>query len=169
MAELDYVECITKGKILNVEKAIQTAQILHEKEKQIVLVGGCFDILHHGHSTFLKEAKKQGDILMVLLESDETVRKQKGRKRPCNNQQKRAQVLASLPFIDYIISLPALENNHDYDRLVIQIKPAIIATTKGDPGRHHKERQAKTIDANVVDVIDRLDNISTTRLTDQIR
>lgn len=152
------------GKIVNKDHAIQLAKELNKSGKRIVLVGGCFDILHIGHITFLEKAKEQAEILMVLLESDETIKKTKGSSRPINTQQDRAKILASLAVVDYVIKLPGITDNSLYDNLVMQIKPAIIATTAGDLNRGHKERQAEKIGAKVVDVTMSIQNKSTTKL-----
>ena len=57
-----------------------------------VLVGGCFDLIHYGHIVFLKEARKQGDYLIVALESDDNVKKYKGENRPVHKQSERAEM-----------------------------------------------------------------------------
>ncbi len=152
------------NKILTTEQAIQKTTKLNEQGKRIVLAGGCFDILHIGHITFLKEAQRQGDLLFVFVESDETIKKLKGNNRPLNSQDDRAEILSHLDVVDYVIKLEPKTNNNFYDQLVMQLKPAIIATTAGDINRIHKERQAKLIDAKVVDVTAPIKNQSTTRL-----
>ena len=96
---------------------------------KVVLVGGCFDILHFGHIYFLKKAKSLGDVLIVALESDENTRKLKGPSRPIHTQKQRKEMLEALRFVDKIISLPPLPN---YRQLVAEIKPQIIAVTQGD-------------------------------------
>lgn len=131
--------------------------------KQVVLAGGCFDLLHNGHISFLKKAKEEGDFLIVLLESDVMIKKRKGKDRPVETQQTRATKLSNLDTVDLIILLPDKMENNDYDKLVSDLKPAIIATTQGDPGRHHKERQANLVRAEVKDVITRLPEYSTTK------
>ena len=151
-------------KILTIEDAIKISKKLKEQGKTIVLAGGCFDILHIGHINFLKEAKTYGDYLFILLESDERIRKIKGKNRPINIQKDRAEILSSLCFADYVIILPLFKDNNNYDNLITAIKPDIIATTKGDTQRIHKERQAKLINATVVDVVKNISNKSTTRL-----
>ncbi len=151
------------GKIVNIEEAAKVSQKLRAEQKSIVLVGGCFDVLHIGHLEFLKGAKKLGDVLLVLLESDETIQKLKGSKRPINTQEDRAKMLEALEMVDFIVPLPPFSNK-DYDSLTNSIKPAIIATTKGDTARHHKERQAREIGAEVVDVVEPVSNKSTTRV-----
>ncbi|MBI2074868.1 MAG: adenylyltransferase/cytidyltransferase family protein [Candidatus Levybacteria bacterium] len=151
-------------KILNIDQAIKISKKLRAAGKTIVLAGGSFDILHVGHIEFLQQAKNQGDYLFVLLESDETVKTIKGEYRPINTQEDRAKILSSLHMIDYVLLLPRFKNDNDYDNLVSEIKPAIIATTVGDPGRKHKERQAALVKANLVDVIERIPEKSTSRL-----
>ncbi|MEK7551620.1 MAG: adenylyltransferase/cytidyltransferase family protein [Patescibacteria group bacterium] len=156
------------GKILNLQKAINTAKILNLEEKSIVLAGGCFDILHIGHIRFLAKAKKKGDYLFILLESDQSVRKLKGKNRPINQIFDRAQILAAINSIDYIIPLEKVLESKDYDNIVEKIRPNIIAVTKNDKALIHKQRQAKKINAKVVSVIDRFEDKSTTRLAEII-
>ena len=152
------------GKILSLDESKKVTQQLHAAKKRIILAGGCFDILHIGHITFLEKAKKKGDVLVVLLESDEKIKKLKGRYRPINSQEDRAKILTSLTVIDYVIPLPPIYDDQEYDELVFTLKPAIIATTAGDPFRFHKERSAEKINAKVVDVIPLINDKSTTRL-----
>ncbi len=151
-------------KILTIDQAIQLANKLNEQGKAIVLAGGCFDILHIGHITFLDKAKKQGDYLFVFVESDASIKRRKGHNRPINTQDDRTHILAHLMMVDYVIKLPEYTDNRKYDDLVIQIKPAIIATTAGDSNRSHKERQAKMVGAKVVDVTNAIKNKSTTKV-----
>lgn len=154
-------------KILDITQAVETSKKLRDKNKKIVLAGGCFDLLHEGHDSFLKAAKKQGDILFVLLESDISIKNRKGQERPYNALHTRIQQLLLVPAVDYVIALPDMFSDQDYDELVSSIKPAIIATTKGDPYRSHKERQAAATGAIVRDVIERLPDFSTTTLLKQ--
>lgn len=71
-------------------------------DKKIVFTNGCFDILHIGHIRYLQEAAKLGDLLIVGLNSDESVRRLKGSERPINNEKDRAEMLGSLRFVDYV-------------------------------------------------------------------
>jgi rfaE bifunctional protein nucleotidyltransferase chain/domain len=71
--------------------------------KKIVFTNGCFDILHRGHIEYLCEAKEMGDILIVGLNSDNSVRRLKGEHRPINDQMSRALILASLLFVDAVV------------------------------------------------------------------
>lgn len=154
------------GKIILPVDAKALSQTLTDQNKRIVLTGGCFDLLHRGHIDLLSNAKKQGDVLFVMLESDQTITHLKGQTRPINTQDDRAYLLSHIEDVDYIIMLPPLLSNEDYDKLIFDIKPAIIATTKGDPAKMHKIRQAETVSAKVIDVTDVVTNASTTRLAD---
>jgi len=74
-----------------------------QSKKVIVLTNGCFDLIHHAHIDFLKQAKKQGDILVVAINSDESVKRIKGEQRPIIDQTERAFVLSAFDFVDYIV------------------------------------------------------------------
>lgn len=149
------------GKILTPAESIQIAKQVKLEGKKIILVGGCFDILHFGHISFLKKAKKTGDTLFVLLEGDESVKRKKGSNRPINKQTIRTLNLKKLYFIDYIILLPLMTKNEEYDRLVTQIKPDIIASTENDPNSAHKRRQAELVGGKYIEVIKRIPHFST--------
>ena len=117
--------------------------------KKVVLVGGCFDVIHPGHIIFLSKAKKLGDELVVLLESDENIKRLKGVNRPVHNQKERADVLRALKFVDKVILLPNMQSNEDYEKIIKKIKPDFIAATKGVLGSEHKERIAKLVGAKM--------------------
>ena len=155
------------NKILNVDKATKVTQNSRKKGLSIVLAGGCFDVLHSGHVAFLEAAKKEGDILILLLESDESIKKRKGARRPLNSMRKRITVLSSLQTVDFIIPLTGMTKNEEYDRIMIQIKPDIVAMTKGDPSIPQRIRQCEKIDAKLKLVIEKIDGISTTALVSE--
>ncbi|MBP6913618.1 MAG: adenylyltransferase/cytidyltransferase family protein [Candidatus Levybacteria bacterium] len=131
---------------------------------KLVLVGGCFDILHKGHRLFLKKAREQGDSIMVLLESDASITKWKGKDRPINTQNKRAQKLSGIDEVDFILLLPEFKKDLEYYDLVKKIEPDIIAVTSGDPAYNKKAEQAKIVKGEIVEVINRLPQYSTTDL-----
>ncbi len=116
--------------------------------RKIILVGGCYDILHYGHYAFLKAAAEEGDILIVALESDEFIKKRKKR-NPVHTQQQRAEILSGLSFVDYVIKLPFLQADTDYMQLVDMIKPTIIAITDGDRQLENKKRQSEEVGAQL--------------------
>ena len=160
---LDYSKTMA-GKILTTQDAIKVAQNIRKQNKKIVLAGGCFDILHVGHIVFLKEAKKRGDTLFLLLESDASVKKRKGKERPVNPQEIRARALLSLNTVDYIIALSGMTKDDQYDRIIIQIKPDVIAQTEGDPNSAQRLRQCKMIGAKLAIVTKIIGDMSTTKL-----
>jgi len=155
------------GKILELKELAIMNNTLLDKAKRIVVAGGCFDMLHPGHHAFLKAAKNAGDILLVLLESDQSIKKMKGEGRPIQNQQKRAEMLSRLSYPDYILLLDGVLTDKDYDELILAIKPAIIASTEGDPGEYHKKRQAKASGAALIHVIKRLPEYSTSNFVNK--
>jgi len=114
-----------------------------------VLVGGCFDVLHLGHIRFLKKAKSLGNYLVVLLESDENIKKLKGVNRPFHNIKERREVLESIKHIDKVIVLPKHVNDKTYDNLIKKIRPDVIATTEGDLLINKKREQAKSVGAKL--------------------
>ena len=140
-------------------KEIQEAEIFFENKKT-VLVGGCFDLIHFGHIKFLEAAKKQGDFLIVALESDEFIKKHK-KKLPVHRQSERAEILSNLNMIDLIILLPLFKTNSDYFDLVKKISPRIIAVTVGDQQLENKKKQALEVGAEVREVVTNLKNFST--------
>lgn len=119
--------------------------------KRKVLVGGCFDMLHYGHISFLQAAKSHGDWLVVALESDENVRRMKGDARPIHTQKQRKAMLEAVSFVNEVIELPPMQDA-DYEDFVKKIRPSVIAITTGDPIKDKKEQQAKQIGAELVEI-----------------
>ncbi len=123
-----------------------------DKTKKIVLVGGCFDILHYGHLKFLQKSRDAGDVLMLLLESDEFILKVK-KKKPVHTQAQRAEILAALGYVDYVILLPLLKNpDSDYEGIVKDIHPSVIALTEGDSKLAQKQKFARSINAELLSI-----------------
>lgn len=154
------------GKIIPVSKIKTLSAELKSANKKIVLAGGCFDLLHIGHIKFLKKAKKSGDILILLLESDEAIKKLKGEGRPINKQDNRSRILSSIEYVDYVIPLPKIYKTLDYNDLVLKIKPDTIAITSSDPNQENKNHQAKSVGGKVKVVIQKMPEHSTTKLLD---
>jgi len=75
---------------------------LRSKGKKIVFTNGCFDLLHPGHVRYLEKARAEGDVLVVALNSDSSVRRIKGAERPIQNQEERAEVIAGLQCVDFV-------------------------------------------------------------------
>ena len=110
------------GKIIESGNIKQELSKLREKSKKIVFTNGCFDIIHAGHISYLKEAKTLGDILIVGLNSDKSVRRLKGVDRPVISEQDRAYVLANIKPVDYVVMF---DEDTPYE-LIKEIKPDIL-------------------------------------------
>lgn len=156
------------NKIVDTDEAIKISKLLQRQGKNIVVAGGVFDILHVGHIQFLEKAKACGDFLLVLLESDENAKRKKG-ESPINSQKDRAMVLSALYAVDYVVKLPKMTKDQQYDTLISQLRPDIIAATYKDSESWHKERQGKLVGAKVSYVIKRIRNQSTSKMKKLIK
>jgi D-beta-D-heptose 7-phosphate kinase/D-beta-D-heptose 1-phosphate adenosyltransferase len=94
----------------------------HKKKKRVVFTNGCFDLLHKGHVTYLEKARKLGDILVVALDTDESVRSLKGEGRPINNLADRMEVIAALESVDYVTWF----ENSDPQPLIRKVHPMVL-------------------------------------------
>jgi D-glycero-beta-D-manno-heptose 1-phosphate adenylyltransferase len=92
------------------------------KKKKIVFTNGCFDILHRGHVSYLAEAKKLGDLLIIGLNSDASVRKLKGNDRPINNEVDRQFVLSQLKAVDFV----EIFSEETPLNLILKIRPKVL-------------------------------------------
>ena len=156
---------MSKNKILaSLDKAARISSQLRKKNKSITLAGGVFDLFHYGHLKFLKAAKKQGDILIVALESDKNVKRRKGAHRPIHSEKIRAEILAELACVDFVLILPEMKTYKDYFNLVAKIKPDVIAVTENDPQMENKRRQAEAAGAKTAVVAPQIPTPSTTKL-----
>ena len=100
----------------------RTLASIKAKGKKIVFTNGCFDILHIGHVKYLKKARSLGDVLVVGLNSDSSVRAIKGKGRPINTERNRAEVLAGLYFVDYI----TIFGDATPETLIKKLKPDVL-------------------------------------------
>ncbi len=144
------------------KKLIQSAKAHGEK---IILTNGCFDILHAGHVTYLQQAKKLGDRLIVAVNDDASVRRLKGAERPVNSLQQRMLVLASLSCVDWVV--PFYEDTPR--RLICELLPS--ALVKGGDNEVDKIPGGDCVKkaGGEVLVMDYVDNCSTTGLIRAIR
>lgn len=149
------------GKIISFKKLKKSRAFI--KGKKTVLVGGCFDLLHYGHLQFLKKAKTVGDFLIVALEPDEFIIKNKKR-APIHKQKERAEILASLEMVNLVILLPLFSKDEDYFNMVKIINPQIIAVTEGDPQLKNKKKQIKEVGGELKIVTPLLRKFSTRKI-----
>ncbi len=110
------------SKIIGLDELERKTRVLQKEGKRLVFTNGCFDVLHAGHVRYLKAARLQGDLLVLGLNSDQSVRSIKGERRPIVPQEQRAEVLAALSCVDYI----TLFDEPDPLHLIQILKPAVL-------------------------------------------
>jgi rfaE bifunctional protein nucleotidyltransferase chain/domain len=99
-------------KILSIDQMLLERERLGREGKRVVFTNGCFDLLHPGHVRFLDQAKSLGDILIIAINSDRSVKKLKGPDRPILTENERAEVLAALSSVDYLTIFDELTPLH---------------------------------------------------------
>jgi len=114
---------IAREKILSGEELNRMLAIWRFRGKSIVFTNGCFDILHRGHVEYLSHAASLGDILVIGLNTDESVRKLKGEGRPVQDEDTRALLLAMLPMVGAV----ALFNQPTPLELILRVNPDVLA------------------------------------------
>ncbi len=124
-------------KIINLDECKQALSQVRNHGRKIVFTNGCFDLLHIGHIHFLQAAKRHGDLLVVGLNDDLSVRQLKGPKQPLIGQNERAKILAALDCVDYVI----LFSNSTPEALLSELKPDVLVkggnhTPHQVPGRN---------------------------------
>ena len=120
------------GKIKSLKELKKAVSGLKRQGKKIVFTNGCFDILHLGHLKILNEARKKGDVLIVGLNSDSSIKRIKGSKRPILTQDARAKLLANMIGVDYVV---IFSEATPYN-LIKTIKPDVLV--KGDDWKKDK-------------------------------
>ncbi len=111
-----------KAKIKNPNALKKIIAGLKARGKKIVFTNGCFDLLHYGHIKYLQDAKKKGDILVVAINSDASVRRIKGKIRPLINQKDRLKIIAALESVNYAV----LFNEDTPIKVIKLLKPDIL-------------------------------------------
>ena len=143
---------------------IETCKEIRQGGKKIVFTNGCFDILHVGHVRYLTTAKSFGDILIVGLNTDESVKKLKGENRPINNEKDRAEVLLGLKAVDYVV----LFGERTAENLVSEIRPDVYV--KGADYTVDKIPEAKIVKSygGQIELVKFVDGHSTTNIIRKI-
>jgi len=90
-------------KIISVAQASEITNKIQKSNQKVVFTNGCFDLIHPGHVDYLRKAKACGDILIIGLNSDSSIKRLKGKERPINDFYFRSTILAALEFVDYIV------------------------------------------------------------------
>jgi rfaE bifunctional protein nucleotidyltransferase chain/domain len=135
------------------------------QNKKIVFTNGCFDILHRGHVTYLSEARKLGDLLVVGLNSDESVKRLKGPERPINRESDRQFVLSQLKAVDFV---EIFSDDTPLD-LILKVRPKVLV--KGGDWKIEQIVGAKEViaDGGQVYSLNFVDGYSTTSLINKIQ
>jgi len=110
------------NKIKTVMELRPLLDILRAAGKIIVFTNGCFDLIHTGHTRYLSKARSFGDLLIVAVNSDASVRAIKGEKRPLNSEADRMETLAALESVDYVVLFPEL----DPHRIIGELLPDVL-------------------------------------------
>ncbi len=113
---------IIKAKILDDKKLCSVLELARIRDRKIVFTNGCFDLLHQGHIDYLAKARSLGDMLIIGLNTDNSIKRLKGNTRPIQDEQSRALVLASLLFVDYVVMF---DEDTPYN-LIKKIKPNVL-------------------------------------------
>lgn len=134
------------------------------KGKKIVFTNGCFDILHRGHVTYLAEARKLGDLLVIGLNSDASVKRLKGPERPINQETDRQYVLSQLKSVDFV----EIFTEDTPLSLILKVQPKVLV--KGGDWKIDQIVGAKEVIANGGDVfsLNFVDGYSTTSIINKI-
>lgn len=149
---------MTKEQLLHV---VEESKALGEK---IVMTNGCFDILHAGHVTYLQQAKKMGDRLIVAVNSDESVASLKGAGRPVNSLERRMSVLAALGSVDWVVSF----SEDTPKSLICDILPDVLV--KGGDYKISNIAGADCVleEGGKVEVLEFIDDVSTSKIIESI-
>jgi rfaE bifunctional protein nucleotidyltransferase chain/domain len=154
----------TLCKIVSREKLKEICDTLHAQGTAIVTCNGSFDLFHYGHLRFLQEAKTQGDVLIVGLNSDNSIRQYKDPSRPIIPQEQRAEILAALAIVDYVhifdetVPMPFLET----------VRPA-VHVNGAEYGEDCIEAETVKKHGGRIHLMPKVDGLSTTELIGRIK
>ena len=149
------------SKIVTRSQLTENLKKAREMRRKVVFTNGCFDILHKGHVTYMRKAASLGDVLVLGLNSDASVKRLKGDSRPLNSEMDRAEVLAALEFIDYIV---IFDEDTPYE-LIKAVQPDVLV--KG--GDYKIEDVVGADIARKTVLIDFVDGYSTTKTIESMK
>ena len=147
--------------IKTLEEITLLSKELKKRGKKVVFTNGCFDILHVGHVKYLEEAKSYGDVLILGLNSDESVRRLKGESRPVNSEDDRAYILASLEAVDYVVKF---YDDTPYE-LIKAVEPHILVKGGDYTGKDVVGQEI----ADELRLVEFVDGKSTTKIIERIQ
>lgn len=146
---------------------LQRIRFLHKKQS-IVMVGGCYDLLHVGHVAYLERCRELGDILVVATSSDERIQERKGASRPIIPEANRAQMLSALACVDYALVAPRVRTAPTVPTVMVieELRPQIFATS--DVRFHEYETTLAAAGTKVI-YMPEIRLTSTTEIIERIR
>ena len=151
------------SKIKSQKEIIRIAENLKKKGKKVVTYNGSFDILHLGHIKSLEEAKAQGDILIVLSNSDNSIRNYKGPNHPTNPETHRAEVLSAIGYVDYVVNFDEINPKE----ILKKIKPDVYCNGS-DWGKNCIERAVVEENGGKIHILKWQEGFSTSNLMKKI-
>ncbi len=151
--------------VVSEDQLMELVAAARQRGERIIFTNGCFDLLHAGHVTYLEQASRLGDRLIVAVNADQTVRQLKGPERPVNPLQNRMHVLAALGFVDWV--LPFSEETPE--RLICRVQPDVLV--KGGDNDPDNIPGAACVRAagGEVQVLGYVQGVSTTAIVDSIK
>lgn len=153
------------NKILNKESLEEKLNLWRKEGKTIVFSNGCFDILHRGHVEYLSKAADLGDILIIGLNTDASVKRIKGPSRPVNDEKARAVVLAALEFVDAIMFF---EEDTPYN-LIKNVQPDVLVKGKDYKAEDIVGCDIVTNKGGKVETIELVEGFSTTNTINKMK
>ena len=153
-----------KDNLLTAEEMRKEIVKLQKAGKRVVFTNGVFDILHIGHLTYLEEAGNLGDVLVVGVNSDASVKVNKGDKRPINSEKNRAYVLLGTKFVNYAV----IFDEKTPEKLLDVLRPDVHV--KGGDYKKEDLPETKIVEGNggEVKILSFVDNVSTTQIINKI-
>jgi len=152
------------SKIVDVKIAQKICSDLKNSGKKIVFTNGCFDILHAGHIDYMEKAKSLGNILFVGVNSDDSIKRIKGKTRPIVNEKFRVRALSGLSSVDYI----CVFEDDTPEQLIRTVNPDVLVKGMDWKGKKIAGQDFVISNGGKVDFIEFLDGISTSSIIDNI-
>lgn len=153
-----------KKLVKNLDELLSLCSDYTAKNKTIVMTNGCFDILHCGHTHILEESKKLGDILIVAVNSDQSIKKIKSSKRPIVTELDRSYILSCLSSVDHII----LFNEETPEKIISKVLPDILVKGSDYKGKKIAGEDVLIKHKKKIVLIDLIDGKSSTSIINKI-
>jgi len=150
-------------KILERGELAAVCERLRAEGKTVVFTNGAFDLMHAGHATYLEFARRQGDVLVVALNSDASVRRYKGEKRPIVDERSRARMMAALECVDYVTWF----DEDEPKELIGELQPDVLVKAE-DWAHYVSGREIVEARGGKVVLAPMVEGISTTKLIEKI-